>query len=82
MWNGAHWSDPEFDQLVKEINQEMDRTKRIELYKKSQEIFIERGPAISVYVQKATAATNSKVENLTLGYAWITTRFWEAYFAK
>ncbi|MDR1296645.1 MAG: ABC transporter substrate-binding protein [Deltaproteobacteria bacterium] len=82
MWNGAHWSDPEFDALVAQINQEMDKGKRIELYKKSQEIFIERGPAITVYVQKATAATRTNVENLTLGYAWITTRFWEAYFAK
>jgi peptide/nickel transport system substrate-binding protein len=81
-WNGAHWSDPEFDALVQQIDQEMDKAKRVELYKKSQEIFIERGPAITVYVQKATAASNSKVENLKLGYAWITTRFWEAYFAK
>ncbi len=82
MWNGAHWSDPEFDAIVKKINTEMDKAKRIELYKKSQEIFIERGPAISVFVQKAAAASGAKVENLTLGYAWITTRFWDAYFAK
>jgi peptide/nickel transport system substrate-binding protein len=81
-WNGAHWSDPEFDALVNQINQEMDRTKRIELYKESQRLFIERGPSIAVYVQKASAASSSKVENLTLGYAWITTRFWEAYFSN
>ncbi len=81
-WNAGHWSDPEFDGIVKKINTEMDKAKRVELYKKSQEIFIERGPAINIYVQKASAGTSANVENLKLGYAWITTRFWNAYFAK
>ncbi|MDR1309452.1 MAG: ABC transporter substrate-binding protein [Deltaproteobacteria bacterium] len=81
-WNGCHWSDPEFDELVGQINMEMDKAKRIELYKKSQEIFIDRGPSIAVYVQKASAASSVKVENLQLGYAWITTRFWGANFAE
>jgi peptide/nickel transport system substrate-binding protein len=81
-WNGAHWSDPEFDAVVKQIDSEMDKAKRVALYKQSQEMFIERGPAISVWVQKATAAANAKVENLTLGYAWITTKFWEAGFSE
>jgi len=58
----------------------MDKAKRVELYKKSQEIFIERAPAIAIYTQNATAAASNKVENLKLGYAWITTRFWEANF--
>jgi ABC-type transport system substrate-binding protein len=53
---------------------------RIELYKNSQEILRDRGPAVSIYVQKAVAAASRQVENLTLGYAWITTRFWEANF--
>jgi peptide/nickel transport system substrate-binding protein len=80
MWNSCHWYDTEFDEIVKTIDTEMDKAKRIELYKKSQEIFIERAPAINVFVQKTTAAASNRVENLKLGYAWITTRFWEASF--
>lgn len=76
----CHWSGPEFDDIVKKIDTEMDKAKRIELYRKSQEIFIDRAPAINIFVQKTAAAAGSRVENLKLGYAWITPRFWEASF--
>ncbi|HEX2922815.1 MAG TPA: ABC transporter substrate-binding protein, partial [Chloroflexota bacterium] len=41
-WNESHWSDPELDQLAAQAASEMDKAKRAELYKKIQQIFIDR----------------------------------------
>ena len=81
-WNESHWSDPEFDELVKKIDSEMDKAKRIELYKKAQEILIERGPIIVPYFEDITAAVTADVSGITIPSDWARTRFYKAYFEK
>ncbi len=81
-WNESHWSDPEFDELVKKIDSEMDKTKRIELYKKAQEILIERGPIIVPYFEDIIAAVTVNVSGITIPSDWARTRFFKAYFGK
>jgi peptide/nickel transport system substrate-binding protein len=45
-WPESHWCDPELDKLSAAAAKETDRTKRVELYKEIQKIFMERGPVI------------------------------------
>ncbi len=81
-WNESHWSDPEFDTLTARIDSEMDKAKRVELYKKAQEIMIDRGPIIVAYFEKAIAGIAAGVEGITLAADWARTRFVKARFAK
>ena len=81
-WNGAHWSDAEFDDLVHKVDSEMDHAKRVELYKKTQEILIERGPVIAAYFEMAVAGISAELENVELASDWARTRFWNSYFKK
>ena len=81
-WNTAHWGDPELDALVRQVDTEMDRAKRIELYHKIQEIFIERGPAVITYMQEAGAGLNKRLEGVRLDYNWTITRFWNAWLQE
>ena len=78
-WNSSHWSDAEFDTLVHQVDTEMDRNKRIELYKKLQQILIERGPSVITFMQESGAGLNKKVEGVALAYTWTITRFWDAW---
>jgi len=65
-WNESHWSDPEFDAIVAQINSEMDRAKRIDLYKQAQEIMIERGPVIVPFFSTAAAGLSATVDGIQL----------------
>ena len=58
-YNESHWSDPEFDALAAQINSELDRTKRVDLYKQAQQILIERGPVIVPFFETAAAGTSA-----------------------
>ena len=78
-WNGSHWRDPELDELVRQVDTEMDRAKRVQLYHKIQEIFIERGPAVITYMQEAGAGLNQRLQGVELAYNWAVTRFWNAW---
>jgi len=48
-WNSTHLCDEELDELALAAAKEMDHAKRVELYHKIQEIFIERGGMIVPY---------------------------------
>jgi len=65
-WNESHWSDPELDQLAAQAAAEMDHAKRVDLYKKIQQIFIDRGPIIVPYFEQAVVATSPKVKGLNV----------------
>jgi peptide/nickel transport system substrate-binding protein len=65
-WNESHWSDPELDQLAAQAGSEMDRAKRVELYRKIQQIFMDRGPIIVPYFEKSIVATSPKVKGLAV----------------
>ncbi len=81
-WNSSHWTDPELDALVRQVDTEMDRAKRVELYHKIQEIFIERGPAVITYMQAAGAGLSKRLEGVDLAYNWTVTRFWNAWLTE
>ena len=47
--NDAFYSNPEVDRLLDEARQELDREKRLELYRKTEEIIVEDAPWIFEY---------------------------------
>ena len=43
------WADPEYDQLVKQAQSELDRAKREQLYGQAEEVLARGYPAIPVF---------------------------------
>jgi len=81
-YNESHWSDAEFDALVAQINTELDRVKRAELYRRAQSIMIDRGPVIVPFFETAAAGTSSHVRGLELAPDWSRTAFRSAYITE
>ncbi len=81
-YNESHWSDPEFDALTKQINSELDRAKRVALYKQAQQILIERGPVIVPFFETAAAGVSAAVQGIELAPDWSRTLFRTAYFVR
>lgn len=79
-WNESHWSDPELDSLIRRIDGEPDRAKRVALYHRAQKIFIERGPIIVAFFEKTAVGINEKLKGVVLAAAWARVRFREVYF--
>ena len=69
-WNESHWSDPEFDALVAQINSELDRDTRADLYRQAQRIMVERGPVIVPFFQTAAAGVSATVDGVELAPDW------------
>ncbi len=81
-YNESHWSDPEFDALTAQINSELDRAKRADLYKKAQSILIERGPVIVPFFETAAAGVSAAVDGIALAPDWSRTLFRTAYYTR
>ncbi len=81
-WNETHWSDPEFDELTRRIDREMNEGERVRLYHQAQEILIERGPVIVAYFVRAVAGVGADLRGVALAADWPRTRFQEAWFAR
>lgn len=81
-WNESHWSDAEFDALVAQINSELDRGTRAELYKRAQEIMIERGPVIVPFFSTAAAGVSAALQGVELAPDWSRTMFRAAYLMR
>ena len=82
LYNESHWSDPEFDTLTKQINSELDATKRAELYQQSQQILIDRGPVIVMGHENALAGQAADVDGIELAIDWAQTVFVKGYYTK
>jgi peptide/nickel transport system substrate-binding protein len=82
LYNESHWSDTEFDELTAQIESELDDAARAELYKKAQEILIERGPVIVPYVVEAVAGVSAAVDGITLTSDWPRTLLRGAHFTE
>ena len=82
LYNESHWSDPEFDALTKQINSELDATKRAELYQQSQQILIDRGPVIVMGHENALAGQSAKVDGITLAIDWAKTLFTTGHYTE
>jgi peptide/nickel transport system substrate-binding protein len=63
-WNESHWSDPELDALAKKASVESDRTKRAELYKQIQRIFIDRGPILVPFFANSLWGASAKLKGV------------------
>ena len=64
-------SDPELDALLEQGTVELDPAKREEIYKKAQQIIIDKAVIIPIYVFPYTVAASKKVKDITfdsLGY--------------
>ncbi len=65
-----------------QINSELDRTKRIALYKQAQQIMIDRGPVIVPFFETAAAGTSANLAGVKLAPDWSRTLFRTAYLAS
>lgn len=81
-FNEGHWSDPEFDELTRRIDSEMDFDRRVELYKQAQEIMIQRGPVIVPYFESGVAGASAELRGVQLATDWARTLFTSAYLAQ
>ncbi len=81
-WNESHWSDAQFDEITRKVDREMDKAKRVALYKQAQQILIDRGPIIVPYFEKAVAGLSADLQGVILTSDWPRTRFTNAYFSK
>jgi peptide/nickel transport system substrate-binding protein len=81
-YNESHWSDAEFEAIAAQINSELDRAKRVALYKQAQQILIDRGPVIVPFFETAAAGASAKLEGVVIAPDWSRTMFRTAYLAK
>jgi peptide/nickel transport system substrate-binding protein len=82
-WNESHWSDAELDQLSKQAAVESDRTKRAEIYKKIQRIFIDRGPILVPFFSNSLWGANKKVKGIVpTGYLGTAVDLAQVYLEK
>ena len=81
-YNESHWSDPEFDALVKQINTELDLTKRVQLYHQAQTILIDRGPVIVPFFETAAAGVSTAIDGISLAPDWARTTLRTAHFTR
>ena len=63
VWNASHWSNPEFDELVGQLDSELDFDRRKELALQIQEIMHEEVPAIIPYFIVSVSFVRANVHN-------------------
>ena len=68
-WNSAHWSSPEFDELVFQFDQELDEQKRLAVAAEAAALQNDEVPAIIAYWLKDVRTTAPKVHGLAAGPA-------------
>ncbi len=81
-YNESHWSDPEFDEIAAQINSELDRTKRVALYKQAQQIMMDRGPVIVPFFETAAAGASANLAGVKIAPDWSRTMFRTAYLTR
>ena len=68
-WNSAHWSSPEFDDLVFQFDQELDEQKRLALGAEAAALQNDEVPAVIAYWLKDVRTTAANVRGLAAGPA-------------
>lgn len=81
-WSGSHWSDAEFDSVCQQIETEVDDAKRADLYRKAQEIMIDRQPVIIAYFETSVCVANEMLNGVILAPDWSQTQFATAWMAQ
>jgi peptide/nickel transport system substrate-binding protein len=81
-WNESHWCDKESTSCPRPRS-EGDRAKRAELYKKIQEIFIERGPVLIPFFGNSLWGASAKLKGVVpTGYLGTAVDLTQVYFEK
>ncbi|MCB0431034.1 MAG: ABC transporter substrate-binding protein [Flavobacteriales bacterium] len=62
--NYTHFSNPRFDALYERALQEVNETKRVEMYKEMDRILIEEAPVIVLYYDQVVRMVSRQVQNL------------------
>lgn len=81
-WNGSHWSNGDFDQVVRQLASEMDPDQRIALTHEAQRIMMKEGPFMSLLFELTAIGMNKNLEGAFIPTSWSRARFGTAYFAK
>ena len=81
-WNYSRWENAEFDELVKQIPQELDDAKRADLYKQAQEILLDEVPMINFAITEGKAGQSGNLEGIVLNPDWSQTIFTTAHFTE
>ena len=63
-WNESHWCDKELDELAKAAAKETDRTQRAEIFKKIQQVFMDRGPVIVPFFANSLWGASAKLKGV------------------
>ncbi|MDD3366342.1 MAG: hypothetical protein PHS67_03655 [Sphaerochaetaceae bacterium] len=61
-WNESHYDNPQVNELIKKISQEVDDEKRLGYYHELQEIFYEDGPLLNVQVPVLVALSDKIID--------------------
>jgi peptide/nickel transport system substrate-binding protein len=78
MWNEAHFSDPELDEMITLAGSSLDPAERVAAYKEIQRILVERGPVIIPYFFAQLGVFAPNVEGVELHPFAGRTRFHQA----
>jgi peptide/nickel transport system substrate-binding protein len=82
-WNESHWCDKEVDDLSNQAASEGDRAKRAEIYKKIQQIMIDRGPVLVPFFSNSLWAASAKLKGIVpTGYLGTAVDLTRVYFEK
>lgn len=81
-WNETHFSDPELDELVKELSVELDDDERVRLYHEIQDIMFERGPVIIAGFVQNVFAMDNDLQGLNLHIEKESADLTELHFTK
>ncbi len=65
-WNESHFSDEEFDQLVKVAGQTVDDSQRVKAYREIQQLLVDRGPILVPYFFAQLGAIDDQFENFEM----------------
>jgi peptide/nickel transport system substrate-binding protein len=81
-YNESHWSDAEFDALTAQIGSELNEARRVELYRRAQQILWERGPVVVLGHEDVIAAASKKFAGIVLPIDWARVSFAAAHLAQ
>lgn len=78
-FNDVDWSNPEYDKLIKQAQEETDRAKRSQAMVQAEKILIDDMPVLPNYFRALNWVKNPKVENLIFAPSGIEFEFKWAY---
>ncbi|GAB4242755.1 MAG: ABC transporter substrate-binding protein [Thermoleophilia bacterium] len=81
-YNESHWENEQMAELTQQIQTELDRDRRIELYHQAQQLMIDEGPVVVPYFEAGVAGATQSLMGVELATDWARTLFRNAYLAQ